>query len=83
MTETYRVTGVAVVVTIGRVDPAPVGVKDHRALLLRAAIRRTLLPAQRRVVLFLLRPSLLGAGNCQKRREKECAAIHILNWKII
>ena len=72
----YLITSVAISGVFGRVNPSPIGVNNHRALLLRAAISRALLPVQRRVGFFLLCPSLLGPSDGQKGIEKESTVVH-------
>jgi hypothetical protein len=69
-----RGTGVAVGITGGGVEPAPVRVEGDRTSLGSAATRLgALLPAERRVVLSGLSADLLGSNERNEREERsEC-----------
>lgn len=73
----YRVTSVAVGVAVNRVNPAPIGIHDNGAALIRAARGGALLPGKSRMGLCLLCASLLGTNTCHQGREKECALMHL------
>ena len=75
----HRVASVAVGSAISRVNPAPIGINDYRAIFIRAAGGGTLLPGKRRMGLCLLSANLLGIGTCHQGREQECALIHRWN----